>query len=60
MNFEKTKRILRSLGLPEGRKRYSQKVRSELWAAAARLPWAMRYNATLSGTLRIRLNTRDR
>jgi FkbM family methyltransferase len=59
MNFEKTMRILRALGSSEGRKRYSQNLRGRLWAAAARLPWALRYNATLSGTLRIRLNTRD-
>jgi FkbM family methyltransferase len=59
MNFEKTKRILRALGSSEGRKRYNQNLRARLWEAAARLPWALRYNATLSGTLRIRLNARD-
>jgi FkbM family methyltransferase len=59
MNFKKMRRILRALRSPEGRKRYSQSLRVRLWATAARLPWALRYNATLSGTLRIRLNTWD-
>jgi FkbM family methyltransferase len=59
MNTSLPFRLLRAMQSPEGRKRCRQALRSWFWAAAGRLPWAWRCNATLSGSLRIRLNARD-
>ncbi len=59
MDLKTPIRLLRALQSPEGREPYRQALRGRLWAAAGRLPWALRWNATLSGRLRIRLNARD-
>jgi FkbM family methyltransferase len=59
MNLETPMRLLRAIPSSEGREVYRQALRTWLWRWAGRLPWALRWNATLSGTLRIRLNARD-
>ena len=59
MNLETPIRLLRAMPSSEGRAVYRQALRAWLWGWAGRLPWALRWNATLSGTSRIRLNARD-
>jgi FkbM family methyltransferase len=59
MNRGTPLRLLRAFRSPEGLASYRQSLRAWLWGQAGRLPWALRYNATLSGRLRIRLNARD-
>jgi FkbM family methyltransferase len=59
MDLQTPIRLFRAMQSPTGRERYRRAFRGFLWTKAGNLPWTLRCNGTLSGTLRIRLNARD-
>ena len=52
-------RILRAVGTPLGRRQYRLALRERVWRGLGLLPFPLRFNARLSGSLRIRISSQD-
>jgi FkbM family methyltransferase len=59
MNLQTPARILTGVQSPAGRLRYRRALRERVWRGLSLLPCSLSFNAALSGSLRVRVNSRD-